>query len=161
MTDYYMKIRALAGKEKIILAGAAGAVVKDGKILLVRRHNLSKTWGIPGGVQELGETITETAHREILEEVGLDLQPTVLIGVYSGPAWDIDFPEGGGIQQLTLFYQMEGPVSEIVIQESEVSDWGFFSPEEMPENMMPCCRQKVLDWAAFAAKGFTGETVLR
>lgn len=150
--DYYAKISQLAGKEKIILSGAAGAVIKDGKILLVRRHNLSRTWGIPGGVQELGETIQETAHREVLEEVGLDLEVKDLIGVYSGPEWDLAVPDSIGIQQMTLFFQMEGQIDEVVIQESEVADWGFFAPDEMPENMMPCCRQKVLDWASYQGK---------
>ena len=153
---YATKIFKLAGKEKIILAGAAGAVVKDGKILLVRRHNLSRTWGVPGGVQELGETIQQTARREIREEVGLDLQPACLIGVYSGPQWDLALDEGGGIQQLTLFFLMTGPVEEVVIQASEVADWGFFTPETLPDHMMPCCRQKVLDWAAYR-----GEPVFR
>jgi len=150
--DYFTKIHQRMGNEKIILSGAAGAVVKDGKILLVRRNNLSRTWGIPGGVQELGEPIRETAHREVLEEVGLDLQPTDLIGVYSGSQWDIDLPDGGGIQQLTIFFLMEGMVDEISIQESEVAEWGFFAADELPENIMPCCKQKVLDWVNYQGK---------
>ena len=154
--DYVTKILGLAGKEKIILAGAAGAVVKEGKILLVRRHNLSRTWGVPGGVQELGESIHETAHREILEEVGLDMTPAGLIGVYSSPQWDLALDNGGWIQQMTLFFLMSGLVEEIVIQASEVAEWAFFAPDAMPNNMMPCCRQKVLDWAAYR-----GEPVFR
>ena len=119
-------------------------MIKDGKILLVRRHNLSRSWGIPGGVQELGETIQETARREILEEVGLDLQVGSLIGVYSGPRWNIHLDNGGLIQQMTLvFPDGKGAVDEIRIQESEVAEWSFFAPEEIPENTMPCCKQKV------------------
>jgi ADP-ribose pyrophosphatase YjhB (NUDIX family) len=154
--DYFTKISQLVGKEQIILSGAAGAISKDGKILLVRRHNLSRTWGPPGGVQELGETIQETAHREVLEEVGLDLQPSELIGVYSSSQWDIELSEGRSIQQLTLFFRMTGKIDEIAIQESEVAEWGFFSPDEIPENMMPCCKQKVQDWA-----NFQGKTIFR
>ena len=150
--DYFTKIHQLAGKEKIILSGAAGAVVKNGKILLVRRHNASRTWGIPGGVQELGETIQETVHREVLEEVGLNLQVSDLIGVYSSSQWDIEYPDVGNFQQLILFFLMEGKIDEITIQESEVAEWGFFAPHEMPENIMPCCRQKVLDWASYQGK---------
>lgn len=150
--DYFAKIRQLAGKEKIILASAAGAVIQNGRILLVRRHNLSRTWGIPGGVQELGETIQETAHREVLEEVGLDLVPSELIGVYSGPEWDIELEDGGGFQQLTLFFQMVGELDEITLQASELAEWGFFAPDELPGNMMPCCRQKVLDWFHYQGK---------
>ncbi len=150
--DYYQKLLQMAGSEPVILTGAAGAVVREGKILLVRRHNLSRSWGIPGGVQELGETIQETAWREILEEVGLDLQVGSLIGVYSGPQWNIHLDSGGLIQQMTLFFQMQGVIDEICIQESEVADWGFFAPEEIPENTMPCCKQKVRDWASWQGK---------
>ena len=154
--DYFTILHQRMGNAPIILTGAAGAVVKDGKILLVRRHNLSQTWGVPGGVQELGETIQETARREVLEEVGLDLQPAGLIAVFSGPQWDIFLNDGGKIQQLTFFFQMEGPINEIAIQESEVAEWGFFAPDDLPEPMMPCCRQKVLDWA-----NHQGETIFR
>lgn len=150
--DYFTKIHQLAGTEKVIIPGAAGAVVKDGKILLVRRHNLSRSWGIPGGVQELGERIDEAAHREVLEEVGLDLQTGDLIGVYSSSEWDLALADGMNIQQMTLFFVMEGPVDEVTLQESEVAEWGFFAPEALPENTMPCCRQKVLDWAAYQGK---------
>ena len=103
-------------------------------------------------MQELGETIREAGHREVLEEVGLDLQPADLIGVYSGSQWDIDLPDGGGIQQLIIFFLMEGEIDEITIQESEVAEWGFFAPDELPENTMPCCRQKVLDWVNYQGK---------
>ncbi len=154
--DYFTKIHQLVKNEKIILSSAAGAVVKDGKILLIRRHNLSGTWSIPGGVQELGETIRETAHREVFEEVGLDLQPTILIGVYSGPQWDIDFSDGGGIQQMMVFFLMEGEIDEISIQESEVAEWGFFAPNELPDNTMPCCKQKAIDWVSYQ-----GEPIFR
>jgi NUDIX domain len=61
--DYFMKLRQMAGTEPIILSGAVGAVIKDGKILLVKRHNLGGPWGVPGGVQELGESIQQAAHR--------------------------------------------------------------------------------------------------
>lgn len=154
--DYFTKIRQLAGNEKIILSSAAGAIIKEGKILLVRRHNLSQTWSVPGGVQELGETIRETANREVLEEVGLYLEPIDLIGIYSSPKWDINLSNGGSIQQLIFFFLMEGKVDKITIQESEATEWGFFTPEEMPGNIMPCCKQKVFDWF-----NYQGKTVFR
>jgi 8-oxo-dGTP pyrophosphatase MutT (NUDIX family) len=150
--DYFTKIHQLVGNEKVILSGAAGGVIKDGRILLVRRHNLSRTWVLPGGMQELGESILETAHREVQEEVGLDLQPTDLIGIYRSPQWEINFPDGGGVQQMTVFFLMEGEIDEINIQESEVAEWGFFAPDKLPDNTMPCCKQKILDWFSYQGK---------
>jgi ADP-ribose pyrophosphatase len=51
-------------------------VVRDGRILLVRRANPpgKGLWAIPGGRLELGETLKEAAEREIREETGLSVR---------------------------------------------------------------------------------------
>jgi 8-oxo-dGTP diphosphatase len=41
----------------------------DGRWIFVR-HRDRTTWEMPGGHRELGEAITETAHRELFEETG-------------------------------------------------------------------------------------------
>ena len=69
---------------------------KDGKVLLVRRGKPPRDgqWSIPGGAQELGETLLETARREVSEETGLDVAVTGLIDV-------VDFIErdtAGGVR---------------------------------------------------------------
>lgn len=47
-----------------------GLIIKDDKILLVTGHNAGFYW-TPGGGVEDGETVLETLHREIKEELGL------------------------------------------------------------------------------------------
>lgn len=53
--------------------GVGAVVIKDGKVLLIRRGipPSEGLWAIPGGHVELGETLQETAEREILEETGV------------------------------------------------------------------------------------------
>lgn len=53
--------------------GVGAVVIKDSKVLLVRRGipPSEGLWAIPGGHVELGETLQETAEREILEETGV------------------------------------------------------------------------------------------
>ena len=141
------------GKETLILPGAAGAIAQDGKILLVR-HNLLKKWQIPGGMQEIGESVQQTVEREIKEELDLDLAAGSLIGVYSHPKWTIEFPDGSKIQQLTFFFSMEGEISPISIQASgieynEIAAYQFFDPDEIPDETFDCCKQKVSDWMQF------------
>jgi len=53
--------------------GVGAIVVKDGRILLVKRaaEPSRGLWAIPGGSLELGETLGEGAEREILEETGI------------------------------------------------------------------------------------------
>ena len=97
-----------------------------------------------------------TAEREIREKLGLDMCARHLIGVYSGPEWTLDHADGSKTQQLTFFFLMEGPISPIQIQESEIAACQFSAPEAIPPDTMDCCKQKVRDWASFV-----GQTVFR
>lgn len=66
---------------------AAGAIViKDGKILLVKRAVAPKTgwWCIPAGFMEWDEHPSQTAVRELREETGLDVKLESLFEIYSG-----------------------------------------------------------------------------
>ena len=58
------------------------------RIVLVRRMHPPPGWAIPGGFVEVGETVEAAAVREALEETGLRVTLTALLGVYSNPARD-------------------------------------------------------------------------
>jgi 8-oxo-dGTP diphosphatase len=57
--------------------------VADGRALLIRRGRAPRLgeWSLPGGAQDLGETIEAAARREIMEEAGLELGPLLLLDV--------------------------------------------------------------------------------
>ena len=59
----------------------------DGRILLTRfaapGHPDHGKWTMPGGRMEWGESVLETAHRELLEETGLTATLGELVGVFS------------------------------------------------------------------------------
>src|SRR5262249_24778257 len=60
----------------------AGVITDDhGCALLIQRAD-NHRWEPPGGVLELGETITDGLRREVREETGLDVEPVALTGVY-------------------------------------------------------------------------------
>ena len=63
--------------------GVGVVVWKDNEFLLIRRGKepMKGAWSIPGGRQNLGETIKEAAIREIREETGLEIHITGLIDV--------------------------------------------------------------------------------
>lgn len=63
------------------IVGVGAVVWRDGRVLLVRRGKPPRVgqWSIPGGAQELGETVEEAARREVQEETGLELGAVAVI----------------------------------------------------------------------------------
>jgi 8-oxo-dGTP diphosphatase len=64
-----------------ILAVSA-AIIRDGKVLIVRRARppAGGLYTLPGGVVEIGETLTEAVVREVREETALAIEPVALAG---------------------------------------------------------------------------------
>jgi ADP-ribose pyrophosphatase YjhB (NUDIX family) len=62
-------------------------VTEDGELILLRRgiEPGYGSWAQPGGFLEIDETAHEGAIRETLEETGLVVEPTEIVGVYSRP----------------------------------------------------------------------------
>ncbi len=69
-------------KNNIVVA-LKGIIVKDGKILIVKRSPYddfgANTWEFVGGKLDFGETLEEALQREIQEEVNLDVQVEKLL----------------------------------------------------------------------------------
>jgi 8-oxo-dGTP diphosphatase len=64
--------------------GVSVCIVKEGKVLVGKRLNSHGHghWGFPGGHLEFGESLTECACREVLEETGLHLT-NIRLGPYT------------------------------------------------------------------------------
>lgn len=72
--------------EEKLLKFAVIAAKTDEKWIFCR-HKARNTWEIPGGHREKGETIAETARRELREETGAvhaDITPITVYGVNDG-----------------------------------------------------------------------------
>jgi 8-oxo-dGTP diphosphatase len=63
------------------IVGVGAVVVDRGRVLLVRRGKepLKGKWSLPGGMLELGESLTEGVVREVTEETGLIVEVLELV----------------------------------------------------------------------------------
>ena len=57
------------------IASVGACVFKDNEVLLIKRANQPSQglWSVPGGAIELGETIQQTAKRELNEECNIEI----------------------------------------------------------------------------------------
>ncbi|MFF0228856.1 NUDIX hydrolase [Micromonospora sp. NPDC005254] len=90
---------------------AVSVFVRDehGQVLLIQRTD-NGLWSLPGGGQEIGETVAETAVRETREETGISVEVTGMVGVYSDPDHIIEYSDGEVRQQFSLCFRAE-PIS--------------------------------------------------
>ena len=63
------------------LVGVGVVVWRGGEVLLVKRGREPRLgqWALPGGAQELGETLFACAIREVLEETGVTIFPQKVV----------------------------------------------------------------------------------
>lgn len=66
------------------IVGVGGVVIRRNCVLLIRRGRepLKGEWSIPGGMLELGESLTDGVKREVLEETGLRVRPLETLTVF-------------------------------------------------------------------------------
>jgi len=100
---------------------ASAAIIKDKKILLVKRITTASFfpdhWAFPGGRAEDGEFPEETVKREVKEETNLHFTP---IKVFMK-----------GLFRNREMYRFLGVwKGEIKLQQEELYDYGWFSYEE-------------------------------
>lgn len=110
-----------------------------GQILLQERTDRNK-WGLPGGCQDLGEDLRMTAVREAYEETGIELNPNEieLIDTLSGELRKNSYPNGDIVYNNTSLYLADVSMLDAsnLKGDSETRKLRFFSPDDVPENLM-------------------------
>jgi 8-oxo-dGTP pyrophosphatase MutT (NUDIX family) len=154
-TGHLGRLRELVGHD-LLLAPAAAACIRDdaGRILLVRRSDGENLWGFPGGAIEPGERADEAVAREVLEEIGLEVEPVALIGVYSGPEYAFSYPNGDRVQPITVFFECRVLGGRLTPDQQEIVGARYVGPHDELPPMRPCCVAKAGDAFSFRDRSF-------
>jgi ADP-ribose pyrophosphatase YjhB (NUDIX family) len=102
-TEYYNDPNA--PKANSIVPAVTVFVLDDqDRVLLIRRTD-NGLWAIPGGAQDFGEYIAETAVRETKEESGIDVEITGIVGLYTDPKHVMAYSDGEVRQQFSICFR--------------------------------------------------------
>jgi NAD+ diphosphatase len=99
-------------------------VTKDEEMLLARNAAWPQgMYSTLAGFVEAGESIEQTVHREVMEEVGLQVEELTYFGSQSWP-----FPNS-----LMLGFHAKYVAGDIVCQPGEIADAQWFNKNSMPQ----------------------------
>ena len=99
------------------VVGVGAVVWKEGRVLLIKRGQPPRqgSWSLPGGRQELGETVAEGAIREVREEAGIDIRILDTVAV-------VDLIERDPAGAVTHHYTVIDLLAEWVSGEARAGD---------------------------------------
>lgn len=134
---YIQELRNAVGNRPIILVGAAVLILDREKRLLMLKRTDNNMWGIPGGAMEPGESLEETARREVLEETNLKIGRLDLFDIFSGPDFFYQYPNGDQVYNVSAVYVCReiGVETHIVLDEHR--EHAFFDLQCLPETISP------------------------
>ncbi len=126
-------IRDKAKQDGITHISTGVAIVRDNKILMVRRagHDfMSGNFELPGGGVDEGETITEGAIREVKEETGLTVSK--VLGTFNG--FDYSTDRKPHVRQINFIVEVDP--GEIVLDPDEHDDFTWVDDGNMNDIVM-------------------------
>jgi ADP-ribose pyrophosphatase YjhB (NUDIX family) len=129
-TDYYHDPTAPTANS-IQVAVSAFILNDAGQLLLIRRSD-NGLYSIPGGGQEVGETVTQAVVREVHEETGVTVEVTGLIGIYSDPQHVIAYDDGEVRQEFSICFRAQ-PVGGELRTSSESKEALWAEQDLLPE----------------------------
>jgi ADP-ribose pyrophosphatase YjhB (NUDIX family) len=139
--DYYDD--PAAPKANSIVVAVTAAVQNDrGELLLIERTD-NGLWALPGGAQDIGESVVQAAQREVQEETGLTVEVTGLSGIYSDPRHVIAYDDGEVRQEFSLGFHAR-PVGGDLASSSETRQARWVTLDSLSElNIHPSMRLRI------------------
>ncbi|MCA0987472.1 NUDIX hydrolase [Guptibacillus algicola] len=132
--DYVKNLRELVGHRPLILPGAVVIIINENNELLLQ-HRKDGGWGLPGGLMELGESLEETARREIKEETGLEVGSLKLLDVFSGEDYYFKVSNGDELYSVTAVYVTKDVQGTLKVDRSESLEMDYFQFDNLPDGL--------------------------
>ena len=132
ISPHIARLRAALGHELIVLPSVSVLPVDaSGRLLLAQVAN-NASWHIIGGAVEPGESPAEAGMRECMEEIGVPVRLTGLLGAFGGPGYEVTYPNGDQVAYVTVAYTASIVSGVPVADGEELARVGWLEPDALP-----------------------------
>ena len=131
ISSYVQWLRSHVGQAPVLLASASVLVFDDAGRLLVARPVGYETWVSPGGAVDPGESPVDAAIREAWEETGLHIEITGIFGVFGGPDFRVNYPNGDVADYVMTAYTARVVSGTLEAVDGEIAEMRFVTHEEL------------------------------
>ncbi len=107
ISSYIKKLRQHIGNELLILPSVTAIIFDKSNRILLAKHADTKRWVAPGGSIEPNEKPVDAVIREALEETGLLVKPTKILGVFGGREFEVVYSNGDRVTYVMTVYECE------------------------------------------------------
>ena len=144
ISPYIRGLRDKVGHDLLVLPSATAAIFdRDRRVLLVREHGRVE-WHLPGGVVDPGERPADAVVREAWEETGLLVHPRRLVGVFGGPEYLVEYPNGDRSLYTTAVFDCEPEPGEPHARDGEIEAFRWTARDELASLDVPQRVREVL-----------------
>ncbi len=103
---------------------------------------------------DTGDSAEETCVREALEETGLQVRVTKLVGIYTSPNIMVEYADGNGVQPVSFSFETEIIGGELSLSD-ETTEYGYFSVNALDNlDLLEHHRQRIEDAVQDRAEAF-------
>ncbi len=129
--SYIQYLREMVGGNLVMLNATAVVIVNESNQVLLQKRSDNLLWGLPGGILEMDESITEGAIREVKEETNLDIVIEKFIGVFINPMMVWRKTDKAKV----FAYGFLGRVvsGDLRINDDESLEFRYFDKDKLPE----------------------------
>lgn len=124
------------GQSVRVTIASGPVIIKDGKVLL-DKHGSDEFWKFPGGRVRDNESLQETAQREAMEELALDVE-------LSGDPLVLTFErEKDGVREIVVLFHYRATTNGRPHAQRDVREYAWHDISSLPDDCAPNVRPVV------------------